>query len=103
MASINYYYYFILETLRKWPPGIALERRCLNNYTIQPELPDEKPLVIEKDISIIIPVVGIHRDPKYFPNPDKFDPERFSEENKPNIVPGSYLPFGAGPRSCIGN
>lgn len=50
-----------------------------------------------------IPIYGIHHDPTYFPNPDKFDPERFSDENKHNIQPGTYLPFGIGPRNCIGS
>lgn len=44
---------------------------------------------------------ALHRDPKYFPNPEKFDPERFSDENKHKIVPFSYVPFGSGPRNCI--
>lgn len=51
---------------------------------------------------VIIPVYSLHRDPEFYPNPLKFDPERFSEENKHNIQPFSYLPFGAGPRNCIG-
>jgi cytochrome P450 family 9 len=50
----------------------------------------------------MIPVWALHRDPKYFPNPSKFDPERFSEENKHNILPMTYCPFGLGPRNCIG-
>ena len=41
-------------------------------------------------------------NPDYFPNPDKFDPERFSPENKGNIPFGSILTFGLGPRACIG-
>ncbi len=40
-------------------------------------------------------------DPKYFPNPERFDPERFSDENKKNIVQGSYIPFSVGPRNCV--
>lgn len=50
----------------------------------------------------LFPVYGFHHDSKYFPNPEKFDPERFSDENKHNIIPGTYLPFGIGPRNCIG-
>lgn len=41
-------------------------------------------------------------DETYFPEPQKFDPERFSDENKHNIKPGTYSPFGVGPRNCIG-
>lgn len=42
-------------------------------------------------------------DPKYFPNPERFDPERFNDENKKNIVQGSYMPFSIGPRNCVVN
>lgn len=51
---------------------------------------------------MIIPIMAIHRDPQYFENPLKFDPERFSDENKHNIKPFTYIPFGLGPRNCIG-
>jgi cytochrome P450 family 6 len=57
---------------------------------------------VEKGIHVVIPVLGLHRDPKYFPDPEKFKPERFSDEAKlhrPNYV---YLPFGEGQRICIG-
>lgn len=47
--------------------------------------------------------MGLHLDPKYFPDPNKYDPERFSDDNKSNIVKGAYLPFGEGLRKCIGN
>ena len=54
-------------------------------------------------MKIVIPVTGIHRNPKFYPNPDKFDPERFSKENSHSLVPYTDLSFGEGPRFCIGN
>lgn len=51
----------------------------------------------------MISVLALHNDPEYFPNPKKFDPERFSKENKSNIRPFTFIPFGDGPRICIGN
>lgn len=59
-------------------------------------------LQIRKGTGVQIPAFAIHRDPQYFPNPEKFDPERFSEENKHSINPFAYMPFGVGPRNCIG-
>lgn len=50
-----------------------------------------------------IPIYGLHRDEKYYPDPEKFDPERFSAENRKNINPNAYLPFGVGQRACIGS
>lgn len=61
-------------------------------------------IVIQEGTSIIIPVAAIHRDPKYFPNPNEFQPERFDDEmvaNK-NFIEMPYIPFGDGPRICIG-
>ena len=57
---------------------------------------------IRKGESIMIPIQCIHRDSEYYENPEKFDPERFSEENRHKIKPMTYMPFGAGPRNCIG-
>lgn len=83
-------------------PVPLVDRRCLKAYTIPPVLPDEKPVRIKPGEAVGIPMRCIHLDEKYYPNPHKFDPERFSDENKHNIIPGTYMPFGNGPRNCIG-
>ncbi|XP_044259566.1 probable cytochrome P450 6a13 isoform X2 [Tribolium madens] len=85
------------ETLRKYPPLPGLIRICNKKYKVP-----GTDFVIEKGTKIWIPVLGLHRDPEYYPNPEKFDPERFSEENKRQRHPYTYLPFGEGPRICIG-
>lgn len=86
------------EGLRKYPLLHFLDREAEEDY----EFPDTK-VVIEKGTPIVIPMSGIHMDPKYFPNPEDFDPERFSPENKRKILPFTYFPFGEGPRNCIGD
>jgi len=58
--------------------------------------------VIPKDMKVMIPIVGLHFDPQYWEDPFKFDPERFSPENKSKIQAGSFQPFGIGPRACLG-
>lgn len=85
-----------LETLRKYPVLGALNRVCVENY----QIPDTE-VIIEKGTEVLIPVSGLHWDPKYFPDPEKFDPDRFEDLGK---LPcrDIYLPFGDGPRNCIG-
>jgi hypothetical protein len=57
---------------------------------------------MEKGTQVLVSVLGLHHDPKYFPDPERFDPERFNEEEKKKRPHFSYLPFGEGPRICIG-
>ena len=49
----------------------------------------------------MVPIFAIHHDPDIYPDPDKFDPERFSDENKKNRHSMAFIPFGEGPRTCI--
>ena len=83
--------------MRKFPPVAFVNRLCTKDYKI----PDED-TVIEKGTLVAISILGIHRDADYFPDPEKYDPGRFSEENKKKMHSYAYIPFGKGPRSCIG-
>ncbi|XP_063915631.1 cytochrome P450 9e2-like [Zophobas morio] len=103
LNSMKYMDMVVSETLRKWPQNVVINRICNKPFTIEPKYPDEKPLVLEKDTVLWIPLFAVLRDPKFFPDPEKFDPERFSLENRKNIVQGSFIPFGSGPRNCIGS
>lgn len=85
------------EALRMHPPVGMVPRTCTKTY----KLPDSD-IIIEKGTNVSIAVLGIHMDPDYFPEPEKFIPERFSAENKSKIQDMTYMPFGDGPRQCLG-
>ncbi len=77
--------------------GFRLERTCNRDYKVP-----GSDYVIKKDTHIAVPVYAIHHDPEHYPNPEKFDPQRFNAVNKAKRNPYSYMPFGQGPRNCIG-
>ncbi|KAJ8977034.1 hypothetical protein NQ317_017708 [Molorchus minor] len=87
----------ICETLRAHPPFPGLPRVCNKDYPV----PGTN-VVIESGTRVHIPVYGIHTDPDYYPKPEVFDPEGFNEENKSKRPGFTFLPFGEGPRLCIG-
>ena len=63
----------------------------------------DKPLKIEKNTSIVIPLYALHNDPQYYQDADLFKPERFANKEDINAkAKGIFLPFGDGPRMCIG-
>ncbi|XP_063231403.1 cytochrome P450 6k1-like isoform X2 [Bacillus rossius redtenbacheri] len=86
------------ETLRKYPPVAVLTRGCTLPYNLPGA---SEP--IEKGVRLFVSVYGIHHDPKYYPDPEKFDPERFLHQNKHRTRSPAYLPFGVGPRMCLGS
>jgi cytochrome P450 family 6 len=91
----------ITETLRKYPIVPYLDRMCISDYEL-PVSSDENKVTIPGQTGIYIPVYAIHHDPQYYPEPEKFDPERFTEENINKRPQFTYLSFGEGPRVCLG-
>lgn len=74
-----------------------MDRICTKQYTIP-----GSDVVLNPGDSVSVPIMGLHYDSDYFPEPEKFDPERFSQESKITRHSYVYLPFGSGPRNCIG-
>ncbi|XP_031625573.1 probable cytochrome P450 6d5, partial [Contarinia nasturtii] len=99
ISDMKYLESCIDETLRKYPPLTILNRACLSDYKI----PNTNK-IIEKGTEMFIPIFGLQRDEKYYEEPNKFDPDRFNEENSvgKNQSNRPYYPFGDGPRNCIG-
>nr|ABS31131.1 cytochrome P450 [Tribolium castaneum] len=97
ILGMKYLDMVISETLRKYPLAPFLNRKSDVKYTFE-----ETGFTLDKGVSIMVPISGLHYDPEYYPDPEKYDPERFSDENKKNLTPYTYLPFGEGPRNCIG-
>lgn len=99
LQKMKYLDMVLSESLRKWPPIALTDRMCVKDYVYEE---DGVKFVIKKGMMIAIPSISLHHDEKYFPNSNIFDPERFNEENKRSILKETYLPFGIGPRNCIG-
>nr|AAV68097.2 cytochrome P450 CYP6P9 [Anopheles funestus]ABC87786.1 CYP6P9 [Anopheles funestus] len=95
--NIQYLDDVINETLRKYPPVESLSRVPSVDYVI----PGTKH-VIPKRTLVQIPVHAIQHDPEHYPDPERFDPDRFSPEEVKKRHPFTFLPFGEGPRVCIG-
>lgn len=84
------------EVMRMYPALNVLTREVMEDYTLPTGLR------LEKNLRIHIPVYHLHHNPEYFPEPEKFRPERFLPEEKRSISPYTYLPFGEGLRICSG-
>lgn len=97
LFGMKYLDMVINEALRKYPPIPTGGRRCTKQY----QIPGTN-LIIPKGCPVTLAFYSVHRDPEHYPEPDKFDPERFSPENAKKRTPYTFLPFGEGPRNCIG-
>ncbi|XP_056644762.1 cytochrome P450 6k1-like [Diorhabda sublineata] len=84
------------ETMRKYPALPFLDRIPITDYKF-----NGTNFVVEKGTSVIIPFFALHRDENYYPNPDKYEPERFLNNNF-NVDGLNFIPFGEGPRACLG-
>ncbi|KAJ8981923.1 hypothetical protein NQ317_002093 [Molorchus minor] len=96
IAEMKYLGQAVDETLRLWPPVTTLTRVCTRDYKL-----NESDLTVKKGVTVLIPVLGLHYDQQYWPDPLRWDPSRFNEENRNDRTPFAYLPFGEGPRNCI--
>ncbi|KAL5292988.1 hypothetical protein ACFFRR_011635 [Megaselia abdita] len=97
MKEMKYLEQVVKETLRKYSILPNLVRMPIEDYPV----PNSN-FVIEKGVSLVIPVDAIMNDPEIYPDPEKFDPERFTRENIESRHQMTWLPFGDGPRNCIG-
>ncbi|XP_065202849.1 probable cytochrome P450 6a13 [Planococcus citri] len=97
VKSMPYLNQVVSEAMRMYPILGSLSRVCARDYQIP-----NTDVVIEEGTEVYIPIAGLHSDPQYFPNPQLFDPDRFKDFES---YPGrdAYLPFGDGPKNCIGS
>ena len=95
LMKLEYLDMVVSETLRMYAPAARFNREAACDVTI-------KGFRVPKGTDITMSIHGVHYNPRYWSDPEKFNPDRFSPENRKNIIPYSYIPFGAGPKNCIG-
>ena len=95
LARLPYCLQVFKEAMRLYPPAYLLSRRALRDVEIDGYR-------IPKDMVVLYAPYTLHRRQEYFPEPEKFDPERFLPEREKQLPRYAFVPFGAGPRICIG-
>jgi len=83
------------ESLRLYPPSWINSRRALEDF----ELGDTQ---VRRGDNVVVVIYFVHRDPRHFPDPERFDPERFAPGTDWQRHRCAFVPFGAGLRRCIG-
>ena len=94
-AALRYTEMVVAETMRLYPPAWAVGRLAVEDHEVAGYL-------IPRGSLVLVSQYVMHRDPRYFPEPDCFRPERWTPEERAARPQFSYFPFGGGPRRCIG-
>nr|AHW57301.1 CYP6AB47 [Chilo suppressalis] len=97
IKEMRYLDWTFKEGMRMFPSLGFLIRKCAKQYTFQ-----KLDLTIDPGVRIFVPLQALHMDPLYFDNPQEFRPERFDPDVFDSNLKNIYLPFGIGPRACIG-
>jgi cytochrome P450 len=95
LARLPYCLQVFKEALRLYPPAYAFSRRALRDVEIDG-------YSVAKGSIVLLAPYTLHRREEYFPEPEQFDPERFTPEREKQLPRYAFMPFGAGPRICIG-
>ncbi|MBL9140026.1 MAG: cytochrome P450 [Verrucomicrobiales bacterium] len=96
LPRLTYLEAFLKETLRLHPPAWAIGREAIADSTICGH-------PVRGGMSVIIPIFQVHRDARWYPEPDRFRPERWLDGAAKTLPKMAWLPFGGGPRACIGD
>ena len=96
LGALAYTRMVLTESMRLYPPAYAIGRRALEDYEVGG-------VVIPRGALVVVSPLVTHRDARWFPDPERFDPERWTPEAQATRPKFSYFPFGGGTRMCIGD
>ncbi|XP_055303436.1 probable cytochrome P450 6a13 [Sitodiplosis mosellana] len=102
LHEMKYLENVIYETMRLDVVDALISKICTKEYTLPLIEGQKEPVTIYPGTAIQISTRALHMDPKYYPDPETFDPNRFTEEERRERHKAVYLSFGEGPRMCIG-